>query len=75
VVGFPGALQIHEQKSPNGDQLLHLHVAINEGAIVDMVSLEHLHSVCLKSIADWLGDISKIYFLCIESTITTPQGL
>ena len=26
--------------------------------------LGHLHSVCLKSIADWLGDVSKIYFLC-----------
>jgi ankyrin repeat protein len=39
VVGFPGALQMSEQKSPNDDQLLHLHVAIYEGAIVDMVSL------------------------------------
>jgi ankyrin repeat protein len=39
VDGFPGALRIHEQKSLKDDRLLHLHVAINEGAFVDTVSL------------------------------------
>ena len=39
VEGFPSALHIREQKSRNDDRLLHLHVAINEGAAVDMLSL------------------------------------
>ena len=45
VEGFPDALQIREQKSPNDDRLLHLHAAINEGALVDTVSLlvDNLH--------------------------------
>jgi Ankyrin repeats (many copies) len=39
VKGFPGALQIREKRSPNDDPLLHLHVAITEGALMDMVAL------------------------------------
>jgi ankyrin repeat protein len=39
VDGFPDALQILEKQSPNDDPLLHLHVTINKGALMDMVAL------------------------------------